>query len=449
MDSMKAMMDTTDDDSTSIDQALKVQVPKHPKWAPSVPPAASQSQPAADAAPTTTAAPTAAPAGDDVEDPFDESPAANTPTTTPAAKITAASDAYDLSDDGDASPPPQTTTTTQPPPPPAPPAASKDPFADDDDSPPPTEAPHHHHKKKLHTTTAVPAADPFADDDDGSSAPAPTTSAAPKPKVALEQTGSTGDPDVPGEYAAWAPNDKPADPKGSAMVQSFESGWDDDGDAAAPKKKKHLRHKKHKTTTPKPAADADGVVYDDDDLPKHHPKPFEGLEGGWKVFMKPAAEKKKPKLDADVQIMQNLYTDDGGLPGQYTAWTPAAATTAAPAAADNAAAPDDSDDDSEDGGDSFMQLQSRKKVSDPVARLIRATVSAASDGADAPVLIEEATVAVDASRLQAGNAVLAQFAQTLQSKPLQQLVQAKLSPPKLTALFQKLQSVDPLTHPSQ
>merc|ERR1719329_424958 len=221
------------------------------------------------------------------------------------------------------------------------------------------------------------------------------------------------------------------------MVQSFESGFDDG--EAAPKKKKHLRHKKHKATTPAPQADSDGVVYDDDDLPKHHAKPFEGLEGGWKAFMKPT-EKKKPKLDADVQIMQNLYTDDGGLPGQYTAWTPAAA--------DNAAAPDDSDDDSEDGGDSFMQMESRKKVSDPVARLIRAAVSAASDDTDAPALIEEATVAVDASRLQAANAVLAQYAQSLQSKPLQQLVQAKLSPPKLAALFQKLQSVDPLKHPS-
>jgi len=164
--------------------------------------------------------------------------------------------------------------------------------------------------------------------------------------------------------------------------------------------------------------------------------------------MKPKTEVSKPKLDADVQIMQNLYTDDGGLPGQYTAWTPNAATTAAPAAAGNAAAPDDSDDDSDDGGDSFMQMESRKKVSDPVARLIRAAVSAASDDADAPALIEEATVAVDASRLQAANAVLAQYAQSLQSKALQQLVQAKLSPPKLAALFQKLQSVDPLKHPS-
>merc|ERR1719329_1678104 len=195
------------------------------------------------------------------------------------------------------------------------------------------------------------------------------------------------------------------------MVQSFESGWGDD-DAPQPKKKKHLRHKKHGhgTTTPKPMTDSDGVVYDDDDLPKHHAKPFEGLEGGWKAFMKPKTEAKKPKLDADVQIMQNLYTDDGGLPGQYTAWTPAAATTAAPEAAQPAAA--------------------------------------SADDADAPVLIEEATVAVDASRMQAADALLAQFAQTLQSKPLQQLVQAKLSPPKLSALFQKLQSVDPLKHPS-
>merc|ERR1719329_1396086 len=233
------------------------------------------------------------------------------------------------------------------------------------------------------------------------------------------------------------------------MVQSFESGWGDD-DAPQPKKKKHLRHKKHGhgTTTPKPMTDSDGVVYDDDDLPKHHAKPFEGLEGGWKAFMKPKTEAKKPKLDADVQIMQNLYTDDGGLPGQYTAWTPAAATTAAPAAPQAASSDDSADDDSDDGGDSFMQMESHKKVSDPVGRLIRAAVSAASDGADAPVLIEEATVAVDASRMEAGNAVLSQFAQTLQSKPLQQLVQAKLSPPKLAALFQKLQSVDPLKHPS-
>merc|ERR1719329_453122 len=232
------------------------------------------------------------------------------------------------------------------------------------------------------------------------------------------------------------------------MVQSFESGWGDDDDGeAAPKKKKHLRHKKHKATTPAPQADSDGVVYDDDDLPKHHAKPFEGLEGGWKAFMKPKTEAKKPKLDADVQIMQNLYTDDGGLPGQYTAWTPAAATTAAPEAAQPAAASDDDDDDSGDGGDSFMQMESHKKVSDPVGRLIRAAVSAAED-ADAPVLIEEATVAVDASRMQAADALLAQFAQTLQSKPLQQLVQAKLSPPKLSALFQKLQGVDPLKHPS-
>jgi chromosome segregation ATPase len=46
--------------------------------------------------------------------------------------------------------------------------------------------------------------------------------------------------------------------------------------------------------------------------------------------------------------------------------------------------------------------------------------------------------------MSAASVVLEQYAEVLQSKPLKQLAKAKLSPPKLQALYQQLRNVDPL-----
>merc|ERR1719329_372809 len=93
---------------------------------------------------------------------------------------------------------------------------------------------------------------------------------------------------LPGQYAAWAPGDNAvAEKKKKAALAEMEAGFDDDDDAPPtpapkPKKKRHHRAPAPAPPPPPPArkADADGVIYDDDDLPKHHGSVMDGLDGG-------------------------------------------------------------------------------------------------------------------------------------------------------------------------
>jgi len=277
---------------------------------------------------------------------------------------------------------------------------------------------------------------------------------------------------LPGQYSAWSPSEQAAsDKKRKAALAEMEADFDDDDDdtpTPAPKKKsKHHRHAPAPAPPPPPPPRAqpadDGVVYDDDDLPKHHSNGMRGLEGGWQAFMKKPVQKvkKAPKLDPDVAIMESLYTKDGGLPSQYTAWSP---TEGAPKPAVRAEAPrpEPQDDSSSDGGGDNMDLEAAAKAfakdpdsafdflqvtmesSDAVAELIHHAARPKPSSWGGMVFLEASAVSVDTSRMAAASAVLEQYAEVLKSKPLRQLAKAKLSPPKLEALYQQLRNVDPL-----
>jgi len=173
---------------------------------------------------------------------------------------------------------------------------------------------------------------------------------------------------------------------------------------------------------------------------------------------KPAHKKaKSPKLDPDVAIMESLYTKDGGLPSEYTAWSPdsGAKRPAAPAPK-----PQAQDDGGSDGGDSmdleaaakafakdpesaFDFLQVDSESSDKVAEIIHHAI-ARHRALRSMSFLEASAVSVDMSRLTAASDILEQYAEVLKSKPLRQLAKAKLSPPKLQALYQQLRNVDPL-----
>jgi len=183
---------------------------------------------------------------------------------------------------------------------------------------------------------------------------------------ALQSPAGT-DPSLPNQYAVWSPTD-PTASASTALDQEIDkqnagASWandfkkqlmgdmdDDDGDATtvAPQHarrghRKH-RHDKHTTTlavatsvAPTPDTDDMDLTFptaatttaaapqDDDDL---KPQKAPDLGGGLESFLAThstghAAQAPQPtKSDADLQIIQNLYTADGHLPTQYTAWTP-------------------------------------------------------------------------------------------------------------------------------
>jgi hypothetical protein len=276
---------------------------------------------------------------------------------------------------------------------------------------------------------------------------------------------------LPGQYSAWSPSEQAASgKKQKAALAEMEADFDDDDDdtpTPAPKKKsKHHRHAPAPAPPPPPPPRAqpadDGVVYDDDDLPKHHSNGMRGLEGGWQAFMKKPVQKvkKAPKLDPDVAIMESLYTKDGGLPSQYTAWSP---TEGAPKPVlAEAPRPEPQDDSSSDGGGDNMDLEAAAKAfakdpdsafdflqvtmesSDAFAELIHHAARPKPSSFRGMMFLEASAVSVDMSRMAAASAVLEQYAEVLKSKPLRQLAKAKLSPPKLEALYQQLRNVDPL-----
>jgi len=90
----------------------------------------------------------------------------------------------------------------------------------------------------------------------------------------------------------------------------------------------------------------------------------------------------------------------------------------------------------------FLQVDS--KSNDVVANLIHHAVHPSAQSFRAPSFLEASAYTVDMARLTAATTVLEQYAEVLKSKPLHQLAKAKLSPPKLLALYQQLRNVDPL-----
>eukprot|EP00403_Amphidinium_massartii_P011976 CAMPEP_0178424248 /NCGR_PEP_ID=MMETSP0689_2-20121128/28111_1 /TAXON_ID=160604 /ORGANISM="Amphidinium massartii, Strain CS-259" /LENGTH=955 /DNA_ID=CAMNT_0020045877 /DNA_START=1 /DNA_END=2865 /DNA_ORIENTATION=+ len=191
-----------------------------------------------------------------------------------------------------------------------------------------------------------------------------------------------GDPSLPTQYSVWTPLDQAvstaATDDSSEAISSAGASWAADfkqqlmddmdggdsaaGAAAAPAKSsqthathKGRHHKKHHqsqeaapvastTRAPQTTVDPDdmeltfppaqsttaaaavALAQDDDDL---KPQKAPNLGGGLESFLAAnshgrhaKAAAKTPKPDADLQIIQNLYTADGHLPSQYTAWTP-------------------------------------------------------------------------------------------------------------------------------
>lgn len=359
-------------------------------------------------------------------------------------------------------------------------ATTAAPLSDDlqDDDATTMDAPRKHHRVKkaskfasddmINDAFPAPGDDTSSDSDTLDSNPAPTTSAPAVHTTIKKKQPALLDTGLPNSYSAWSPDDKSnADSKKSALdIKAMEADFDsDDDDATTVAPKRHHRKKHHRTTTPPPTVTMrgeDGVIYDDDDLPKHPMKNvLNDLQGGWQSFMhKTKHVTVTAKPDTDVQIMQSLYTSDGALPSQYTAWHPEASSGSESEAqpspapqeqsttvgADLPSVADFAKDDDSDSGASFTQIASES--SDPVARLIRHATSEAAlqNEPNEASFIEEAAVVTDEARQEAANALLAQYGDLLKSKPLQQLVQAKLSVPKLQSLWHQLQSVDPLSN---
>lgn len=146
--------------------------------------------------------------------------------------------------------------------------------------------------------------------------------------------------------------------------------------------------------------------------------------------------KKKAKQDTDAAIMESLYTADGSLPTQYTAWTPGSS----PAPSATRAAVQDAAKQFSDELNGFAQVS--------MHRLILDAASHKEHHKGTPALIQESTSNSDSKTLWVANAVLEHFGEELQSQALRQLAKARLNLPKLMALDRKLHAVDPLMHPS-
>jgi len=290
-----------------------------------------------------------------------------------------------------------------------------------------------------------------------------------KPVISLSAIG------VPQQYDAWTPHtsSKAAADDKKAMVAQMAAAFDGDDDDVPPTQAAASTKQISSLQAPSNSHVAAATpAYDDEDLPRHGGSAATDFKGGWQAMLKTGAVQKKAKSlkqDKDVEIMQSLYTSDGGLPSQYTAWSPVAPQAAAAAPQAAAAAPQvltssqmqtsaapqasatpagSSTDfaaaaaafEKEDDSDSFLQVASESHLAQMIKQAFSPAVSSSMS------LIDESTWSTDASTISAANVVLEVFAEEFQSKPLRQLSNAKLTAPKLEALFQKLQAVDPVTH---
>lgn len=248
--------------------------------------------------------------------------------------------------------------------------------------------------------------------------------------------------DVPSQYKAWAPSDsKPMELKKKAALAQMQAEFDDDDDEPpnleATKKSGSRRNNGRRPSAEAVAAsEADGVLYDDDDLPKHHPKPIAlELSGDWRSLMKKKTTSHKTQTaDSGVLVSPDLFLNGGSLPSQYTAWQPSPSDEAKGATAVSAA-----DNDEQDGVNaSFLQLQ--EVISGALAGGVLEKASSAA-------LSEHATKKVNPSELGLAHLVLLEYAKVLNSTALNQLASAHLSVEKLERLVKRLQDADPMRHP--
>lgn len=245
-------------------------------------------------------------------------------------------------------------------------------------------------------------------------------------------------PSLPQQYAAWDPDDVPATPATpqetsfEQMVADFKKD-NDDSPAATPAQSTR-RHVKKSASAPATSKDDDDETnYDDDDLPKHHrPSVVAELAGGWKAFIK-SPKPKKTTEDGDIQMMNSLYSSDGSLPKAYSTWTPDDGSASQTSSS--------SDDAAESSGSDDVRAAAKELESS-------AAVKAAAnelEGADSLLQVRKrrvrgAVLAASSARTSAAGAMLAQYAETLQSDSLKKLASSKLSETRLIDALKHVQA---------
>jgi len=177
--------------------------------------------------------------------------------------------------------------------------------------------------------------------------------------------------------------------------------------------------------------------------PRIHMHAPPGLEGGWKAFMK-KGKHKHHKYGDETDLMQNL--DTAGPPSTYAAWKPGGTVQAAKAAASDeyAAAMKDFD--------SFLQTGMEMGMESSVARMLLAAAKKQPTKKNSINLLEKSSSAASEAgeseeRMSVASLVLDAYSDILASPPLHQLSLSRLDTPQLKNLWDKLQAVDPMTHP--
>jgi hypothetical protein len=249
-------------------------------------------------------------------------------------------------------------------------------------------------------------------------------------------------PNLPQQYAPFDPDDtpaKPATPQEASfeqMVADFKKD-DDDSPAATPVQSKR-RQVKRSASASVASKDDDETSYDDDDLPKHHrPSVVAELAGGWKAFIKAPSPQKKKAEDGDIQMMNSLYSSDGSLPKAYSTWTPSDDGSSTP----QTMASSSSDDATESVAGSDDVKAAAKELESSAA--VKAAANEL-EGAESFVQVRKRRVrgaALDASSVKASaaGALVAQYAEALQSDSLKKLVSSKLSAARLIDALKHLQ----------
>jgi len=247
-------------------------------------------------------------------------------------------------------------------------------------------------------------------------------------------------PNLPQQYAAWDPDDSsaasattatPQEASFEQMVADFKKDDDDDSAAATAAQSKHRHGQTSASASVASKSDDDEAGYDDDDLPKHHrPSVVSELAGGWKAYMKSPKSKKNAE-DGDVQMMNSLYSTDGSLPKAYSTWTPS----------DDSSSPQtsgNSDDAPESTGSDDVQAAAKELESSAAVKKAANEL----EGAESLLQVRRHRVrgsapGASSARTAVGGAMLAQYAEALQSDSLKKLASSKLSVTRL---------VDALTH---
>jgi hypothetical protein len=176
--------------------------------------------------------------------------------------------------------------------------------------------------------------------------------------------------------------------------------------------------------------------------PRIHEHAPPGLEGGWQAFMKKGKHKKHHYGD-ETDLMQNL--DSTAPPQTYSAWKPGGAVQAAKSAASaeyEAAMKD---------FDSFLQTGMEMGMESGVARMLLAAAQKPAKKSSINLLEKSSSATSEAGeseeRISVASLVLDAYSDALASPPLHKLSLSRLDTPQLKNLWDKLQAVDPMTHP--